>query len=181
MSKTIGDVPLHRKHIASKALSVILLMLVIAMHVIAINPPIKKHIQVISVAVAAEKVEQKIEPAVIETKEVSPKPKQKIAAINNLRPQAPNEPVASKEVIRAYVVNAFKKAGLNMADADKIITCESGWNEYAISKTGKYVGLWQISKIHNLPDSCRFDYACSTDWAIKTRLHQGHWEAWSCS
>lgn len=88
--------------------------------------------------------------------------------------------------IKDYVLEEVKKAGLNPAEADKIISCESGWNNwaYGINTNGTTdFGLWQINSIHKGTISVedRFDYKKATEWAINKRLRDGNWSAWTCS
>lgn len=82
--------------------------------------------------------------------------------------------------VKSYVLNEVKKAGLDPIFVEKLIDCESGWNTKAVSSDGENKGLWQTNIVHKIGDACKFDYKCSTAWAIKKRLHEGHFNAWSC-
>lgn len=62
---------------------------------------------------------------------------------------------------------------------DNIVNCESTFRYNAISPTGKYQGLWQISSIHNLGDD-RLDVIRSTRWAMDKMKRDGY-GAWECS
>lgn len=93
---------------------------------------------------------------------------------------------ASINEIKTYVLGEIKKAGLNVAEASRIINCESRWNEKAINNKNRNgsndKGLWQINSIHkNISDAEKLDYKASTQWAIAKRLNDGNWSAWSCA
>ena len=94
--------------------------------------------------------------------------------------------IADKIPMREWVLNEVKKAGLDVDYVDRLINCESKWNNWAVAwnKNGSIdYGIWQINSIHKGTISVedRFDYKEATDWAIQKRLHDGNWSAWSCS
>jgi len=91
--------------------------------------------------------------------------------------------VGPEPTIREYIKNEVEKAGLKWSEVDCLIQNESGWNNWAynINSNGTTdFGLWQINSLHKKTASvdCRWDYKCSTKWAIKKRLNDGNWSAW---
>jgi hypothetical protein len=85
--------------------------------------------------------------------------------------------------IKDYVKQEVEKAGLNWNEVECLVAHESGWDnwKYNINNNGTTdMGLWQINSIHkaNVSVECRWDYKCSTKWAIEKRLHDGNWNAW---
>jgi len=85
--------------------------------------------------------------------------------------------------MKEWIKTEVENAGLNWNEVDCLIQNESGWDnwKYGINTNGSTdFGLWQINSIHKETVSveCRWDYKCSTYWAIQKRLNQGHWEAW---
>lgn len=89
------------------------------------------------------------------------------------------------ESIREYVLNEAKKVGLNPVEVDKIIYCESRWDDKAMghNRNGSYdAGLWQINSIHkSLTLAEKLDYKVATKWALNKRLNDGNWSAWYCA
>jgi hypothetical protein len=88
--------------------------------------------------------------------------------------------------MKKWVLTEVYKAGLNPKEAEKIIDCESKWNDQATNNNGKYGidrGLWQISdKYHKeVSNSDAYDYKKSTIEAIKIYKKRGNWGAWACS
>ena len=86
--------------------------------------------------------------------------------------------------IKEYVLREVYKAGLNPDIIDRLITCESQWNEEAqiIESNGTISsGLWQINSIHKdtIKPSERLDYKASTKWAIN-KIKKDGFNAWSC-
>ena len=88
--------------------------------------------------------------------------------------------------VQAYVASRASQLGLNVSQADRIVTCESRWNPGAANfhnRNGSYdLGLWQINSIHkDLTDSEKLDYKKATDWALNKRVADGNWSAWYCA
>ena len=93
---------------------------------------------------------------------------------------------AKTPTMREWVLQAVKIAGLDTEEVDKIIQCESGWDnwKYGINTDGSTdFGLLQINSVHKKTISveCRWDYKCATMWAIQKRLNDGDWCAWVCA
>lgn len=93
---------------------------------------------------------------------------------------------ATEPTMREWVLNEVQKAGLDSNYVEKLIQCESGWNNwaYGINTNGTTdFGLWQINSIHKKTISVesRWDYKIATKWAIDKRLRDGNWNAWVCS
>ncbi|KKQ26897.1 MAG: hypothetical protein US42_C0019G0007 [Candidatus Magasanikbacteria bacterium GW2011_GWC2_37_14] len=86
---------------------------------------------------------------------------------------------------KEWVLARVAEAGLNPAEAEAIITCESRWNPDAMGVNNNRsvdLGLWQINSIHkDISNADKLDYQKATDWAISKRLKDGHWKAWHCS
>jgi hypothetical protein len=98
-------------------------------------------------------------------------------------PKASNLTLKTPPTMREWVEAEVKNAGLDFGEVDCIIQNESNWNNwrYNINKNGSTdMGLWQINSIHKNTCSveCRWDYKCSTHWAIQKRLNDGNWNAW---
>lgn len=96
--------------------------------------------------------------------------------------------VKTQPTVKEYVLSEIKKAGLNPNQADKIINCESRWNEDAHkvnweNRGGVDRGLWQISSLHHkeVSNACAYDYKCATNEAIRIYKERGNWDAWACS
>jgi hypothetical protein len=87
--------------------------------------------------------------------------------------------------IRLYVLQELYKAGIDVDKADKIIECESHYNENAINinrdKTFD-AGIWQINSIHkDITLKDKIDYKESTKWAINKIKRDGGFNAWACN
>lgn len=82
--------------------------------------------------------------------------------------------------VRQYVGAIAEREGLNVKRVDKVVNCESRFRVDARSRTGKYLGIWQISSIHNVSDDCRLDAVCSTKWAVEKIKRDGLY-AWECA
>jgi hypothetical protein len=92
---------------------------------------------------------------------------------------------AGEVSLKDWVLNAVKEEGISPAEAEKIIQCESNWNDQATHINGDGSidrGLWQInSKYHpNVTPSCTYEYSCATREAIKIYKSRGSWDAWTC-
>lgn len=71
-------------------------------------------------------------------------------------------------------------------EAVGIISCESGWNPFAIgvNKNGsKDLGLWQTNEgYQKITRGCAFDYICQTKFVMENiYLKQKNWSAWVCA
>ena len=82
--------------------------------------------------------------------------------------------------MKEWVLMEVRKNGLDPKYVEKLIECESRWDDKAVSSTGDK-GLWQINQIHKLNDECRLDYKCSTEWSIKKIIRDNGFGAWVCS
>ncbi len=93
--------------------------------------------------------------------------------------------LSEKEIIKQYVLEEAKKAGLNPREVELIIHCESTWNSKATHKNRNGsidAGLWQINSIHkNISFEEKMDYKVATKWALEKRLRDGNWSAWYCA
>lgn len=80
--------------------------------------------------------------------------------------------------IEDYIRAEARKHGLNPDIVSKISWCESRHNPLAENHNNKNgsndKGLFQINSIHNVPDNCRLDAKCSTEWAMKKMVAQGY-------
>lgn len=88
--------------------------------------------------------------------------------------------------IKDFVLNEAKSLGLNPAEVEKIIRCESRWNPGAANyrnRNGSYdLGLWQINSVHkSLSDKDKLDFKKATRWALAKRVNEGNWSAWYCA
>ena len=88
--------------------------------------------------------------------------------------------------MREYVLEEVRKAGLDVDYVDRLIQCESTWNNWAynLNTNGTSdLGLLQINSIHKGTISVedRFNYKTAIKWAIEKRLRDGNWSAWTCS
>lgn len=112
------------------------------------------------------------------------KTEEKLTVMNEL-PVLPVLPINDdKELkdpkeVRQYVGAMAIQKGVSLAKVDHIVKCESRWDRYAVSKSGTYVGIFQISKIHGLGDD-RYDVIKSTKWSLDKMKREGY-SAWSCS
>lgn len=82
--------------------------------------------------------------------------------------------------VRQYVGAIAEREGLNVRVVDLVVNCESHFRVDARSRTGKYLGLYQISSIHKVSDECRLDAQCSTKWFVEKVKRDGNYLAWSC-
>lgn len=98
----------------------------------------------------------------------------------NVLPVNEDKELKEPDEVRKYVLEMARREKLNVAMVDKIGYCESRWRYDAVSRTGKYQGIFQISSIHNLGDECRNDVVCATKWSLSKMKKDGYW-AWSCS
>lgn len=94
------------------------------------------------------------------------------------------EPVVAENAptMKEWVLDEVMKNGLDPKYVDRLIMCESTWNDKAVSKTGD-VGLWQINmRWHpEIPEDCLLDYKCNTKEAIKIVQDWNGYGAWTCS
>lgn len=97
----------------------------------------------------------------------------------NVLPLNKDKELKDPKEVRQYVLEMARREKLNVAMVDKIGYCESRWRYDAISRTGKYQGVWQISSIHNLGED-RLDVVKSTKWSLDKMKSEGY-SAWSCS
>ena len=97
----------------------------------------------------------------------------------------PVSEIDKEEIMKNWVLARVAEAGLNPAEAEAIISCESRWNPDAIGVNNNRtvdLGLWQINSIHkDISNAEKLDYQKATDWAIAKRIKDGHWKAWYCS
>lgn len=85
----------------------------------------------------------------------------------------------SPDAVRAYVINAAKKAGVNYRKVDWIVGHESQYGQNMLGDDGQSRGYWMIdSKYHDVSDACADDLVCSTDWSLKQIL-AGHIKWWT--
>lgn len=89
--------------------------------------------------------------------------------------------VPTRAEMESYVEEKF---GPHAERAKAIVSCESNWNPKAVNTSNRNgsndKGLWQINSIHKVPDSCRLDPKCATDWAKRLFDRQG-WKPWVCN
>lgn len=81
--------------------------------------------------------------------------------------------------VRQFVLAMADLKGVDVDMVDKIGYCESRWKYDAVSRTGKYQGIFQISEIHQLGDD-RLDVIKSTKWSLDKMKKEG-FAAWECS
>jgi len=91
---------------------------------------------------------------------------------------------ANEPTMKEWVETEITKAGLDWSEADCIVENESGWNNWKYNINTNWttdMGLWQINSCHKdtISVECRWDYKCSTRWAIQKRLRDRNWCAWS--
>lgn len=103
----------------------------------------------------------------------------KTIEVLNVLPKNENKELKDPKEVRQYVLEMARREKLNVNMVEKIGFCESRWDRYAKSRTGKYQGVWQISSIHNLGDD-RLDVIKSTKWSLDKMKREGY-SAWSCS
>ncbi len=97
----------------------------------------------------------------------------------NVLPINDDKELKDPKEVRQYVGAMAIQKGVSLAKVDHIVKCESRWDRYAVSKSGTYVGIFQISKIHGLGDD-RYDVIKSTKWSLDKMKREGY-SAWSCS
>lgn len=94
------------------------------------------------------------------------------------------QPQSVKSIILALIVDS----GLDPVIADKVLSCESGynpaarhWNLPTATRPGTWdVGPWQINDVHGLSEADRTDLYTSTAYAIKLIKGKGGWGNWTC-
>lgn len=99
--------------------------------------------------------------------------------IRNTLPKNEDKELVRPDEVRQYVGAMASQKGVNVGMVDHIGMCESHFDRYAVSKSGTYVGIFQIGKIHGLDDD-RFDVVKSTKWSLDKMKREGY-GAWSCS
>jgi len=102
----------------------------------------------------------------------------KVVFTNNL-PVNKDKELVKPEEVRQYVLEMARREKVNVDMVDKIGNCESKWRYDAVSRSGTYVGIFQIGKIHGLGDD-RLDVVKSTKWSLDKMKKEG-FKAWSCS
>lgn len=85
--------------------------------------------------------------------------------------------------VRTTVLAMLKVEGIDTDRAERIIHCESTFNEKAIGDNGQSKGLWQIyAPAHpSVSDECALDAVCSTEYAISLIKSKRSWNYWSCN
>lgn len=91
-----------------------------------------------------------------------------------------------KEIpMRLWVLNAFNEAGLDVNKADRIIECESHYNENAInfnSNKSFDAGIFQLNSVHkDITLKDKIDYKTATAYVIKKVKRDKGWSAWVCN
>lgn len=99
--------------------------------------------------------------------------------VRNVLPKNENKELIDPKEVRQYVLEMARREKLNVAMVDHIGYCESRWRYDAVSRTGKYKGVFQISDIHQLGDD-RLDVVKSTKWSLDKMKREG-FNAWECS
>jgi len=97
----------------------------------------------------------------------------------NVLPMNEDKELVEPDEVRQYVGAMAEMKGLNVGMVDHIGFCESRFRYDAVSRTGRYVGVWQISEIHGLGDD-RLDVVKSTKWSLDKMKSDGY-GAWECS
>ncbi len=97
----------------------------------------------------------------------------------NVLPVNEDKELVRPEEVRQYVLAMARRENVNVNMVDKIGYCESRWDRNAISKSGTYVGIFQIGKIHGLGDD-RLDVVKSTKWSLDKMKWEG-FGAWECA
>lgn len=105
--------------------------------------------------------------------------KDKKIEVRNVLPKNENKELKRPDEVRQYVGVMAVQKGVNVDMVDHIGMCESHFDRYAVSKSGTYVGIFQIGSIHNLGDD-RFDVVKSTKWSLDKMKREG-FKAWECS
>ena len=97
-----------------------------------------------------------------------------------LTPQGADSSVAD---VVAVVREILIREGVDVTKAEKIMFCESSFNEKAIGDSGDSLGLWQIRlKSHpTVTRECALSAECSTEYAVKLIKSSRSWNFWSCN
>jgi len=103
--------------------------------------------------------------------------------MSDYKVNVPKKQEVIEPTMKEWVKQEIDNVGLNWEEVDCLIFNESGWDnwKYGINENGSTdMGLWQINSIHKNTCSveCRWDYKCSTHWAIQKRLNDGNWDSW---
>lgn len=104
----------------------------------------------------------------------------KMVEVWNVLPLNKDKELKDPKEVRQYVLEMARREKLNVGVVDKVVNCESRYRVDARSRTGKYLGLYQISSIHKVPDECRLDAQCSTKWFVEKVKRDKGYLAWEC-
>lgn len=99
--------------------------------------------------------------------------------VMNVLPKNEDKDLVEPDEVRQYVLAMADIKGVNVNMVDKIGNCESRWRYDAVSKSGTYVGVFQIGKLHGLGDD-RLDVVKSTKWSLEKMKREG-FGAWECA
>lgn len=102
-----------------------------------------------------------------------------VKEVRNVLPENKNKELKEPDEVRQYVLEMARRKGVSVSMVDKIARCESNYRYNAVSKSGTYIGIFQIGKIHGLGND-RYDVIKSTEWSLNKMKKEGY-EAWSCS
>lgn len=105
---------------------------------------------------------------------------QQLTKLVRVLPNNKDKELKDPKEVRQYVLEMARREKLNVGVVDRVVNCESRYRVDARSRTGKYLGLYQISSIHKVGDECRLDAQCSTKWFIEKVKRDGNYLAWSC-
>lgn len=93
----------------------------------------------------------------------------------------PKEKLTAKE----WVLCRIQEEGFSPVTANKVIQCESGWNNQAThtnTNGSTDSGLWQINSIHtSLSEAEKKDIYKSTEFAIVLLKSNRSWNHWVCN
>ena len=95
----------------------------------------------------------------------------------------PIEPCPNTLADKEWVLCRIQEAGFDPVIANKVITCESGWNPNAIHvnrNNTRDIGLWQVNDVHGLSTEDRKDIYMSTEFAIQLLKSSRSWTHWVC-
>lgn len=98
----------------------------------------------------------------------------------NVLPVNEDKELVRPNEVRQYVGAMAEREGLNVRVVDSVVNCESRFRLDARSRTGKYLGIWQVSSIHGVSDECRLSAVCSTKWAFDKIKRDKSMRAWEC-
>lgn len=98
----------------------------------------------------------------------------------NTLPLNKDKELKDPQEVRQYVLEMARREKLNVGVVDRVVNCESHYRVDARSRTGKYLGLYQISSIHKVSDECRLDAQCSTKWFVEKVKRDKSMRAWEC-